>query len=862
MSISSLLNIGTRAMTASYAPLTRHRQQHRQRQHAGLLAPDGAARDLVQPADRLGLLRQGRRRRDRDARAQRLPDPRGRDRGLDGRRRRRAHHAAAAAREACSRPARTASATRRSRPSTPSSTSPTTRRTRRRGRSALARVGDDGERTSAAPASQLDALQAGVADQDLRTSVASVNSLTTQIADLNARSPAPRAAASRRTACSTSATRRSTDLSQLVQVTTVAAADGTRRRLPRRRPDSSCSAPRRRRSSPCRRLRPVEGADRHQRTAATTTRLPRRLHRRRLGRAACCASRTTTFADARDLLGQMAAAIAGALNSQQALGLDLGHAGAAGAPLLVDRRRDVAAVVEQRDGRRRAGRLVRERQRHARLERQRSASSIRKAAAAERLRARRRSDAAGRAVQADAAVRRQRADGRAAARRRRLPDRRRRARAGRARPLPAAAGVAGGAHGMARALDDPNGIAAASPVHGDARRRQHRHRDGRLARRRVSPSINPNLTATITFTDDSRRLQLQPGRYDRRVADRHRHRHWAAGQPIALNGCAARTCNGVPNERRLAERRQDRVSGRQQRQRERHGGAARRRRIVGRDVPAAASPPAQNVTDAYASALANVGVRVQSAKTAADAVGARSPPTRRPPSPNKSGVNLDEEAARLIQYQQSYQAAAKMLQVAQIRLRQPAAIGSVDHASDTDSPAMRIATANAYDTGIDTCMQRQTRPLQPAGADDDRQARQPGERRPGRRRARRARARRVAGARSRQPARRRREQDRDDADRELARRRRRPAAAARASCWCRPATRATATPSAQSIADAAAVDPRPAARRSPTRATAPAAICSAARARRRSRSSTRPAACSTPPRAGQTLDRQRRPTCR
>jgi flagellar hook-associated protein 1 FlgK len=30
-----------------------------------------------------------------------------------------------------------------------------------------------------------------------------------------------------------------------------------------------------------------------------------------------------------------------------------------------------------------------------------------------------------------------------------------------------------------------------------------------------------------------------------------------------------------------------------------------------------------------------------------------------------SGVNLDEEAARLIQYQQSYQAAAKILQIAQ-----------------------------------------------------------------------------------------------------------------------------------------------------------------------------------------------------
>ena len=45
-----------------------------------------------------------------------------------------------------------------------------------------------------------------------------------------------------------------------------------------------------------------------------------------------------------------------------------------------------------------------------------------------------------------------------------------------------------------------------------------------------------------------------------------------------------------------------------------------------------------------------------SAGVAADAKAARD---------NTSGVNLDEEAARLIQYQQSYQAAAKILQVAQ-----------------------------------------------------------------------------------------------------------------------------------------------------------------------------------------------------
>ena len=46
----------------------------------------------------------------------------------------------------------------------------------------------------------------------------------------------------------------------------------------------------------------------------------------------------------------------------------------------------------------------------------------------------------------------------------------------------------------------------------------------------------------------------------------------------------------------------------------------------------------------------------QSAAIAADAKSAVA---------EKAGVNLDEEAARLIQYQQSYQAAAKILQVAQ-----------------------------------------------------------------------------------------------------------------------------------------------------------------------------------------------------
>src|SRR5664279_4936863 len=74
--------------------------------------------------------------------------------------------------------------------------------------------------------------------------------------------------------------------------------------------------------------------------------------------------------------------------------------------------------------------------------------------------------------------------------------------------------------------------------------------------------------------------------------------------------------------------------------------------------------PAVNIIDAYASALATVGVSVQSASSAADQSASIASDAKSAVA-EKSGVNLDEEAARLIQYQQSYQAAAKILQVAQ-----------------------------------------------------------------------------------------------------------------------------------------------------------------------------------------------------
>ncbi|MDP3577781.1 flagellar hook-associated protein FlgK [Methyloversatilis sp.] len=70
------------------------------------------------------------------------------------------------------------------------------------------------------------------------------------------------------------------------------------------------------------------------------------------------------------------------------------------------------------------------------------------------------------------------------------------------------------------------------------------------------------------------------------------------------------------------------------------------------------------LTDGYASAIALIGTRVQSAQSAAK-VSTNIATNLEKDRTAVSGVNLDEEAARMIQYQQAYQAAGKMMQVAQ-----------------------------------------------------------------------------------------------------------------------------------------------------------------------------------------------------
>ncbi len=71
-----------------------------------------------------------------------------------------------------------------------------------------------------------------------------------------------------------------------------------------------------------------------------------------------------------------------------------------------------------------------------------------------------------------------------------------------------------------------------------------------------------------------------------------------------------------------------------------------------------------SMVDGFAGLMTEVGVRSQSAQYAANVSGAiaNSLETERT---SISGVNLDEEAAKLLQYQQAYQASSKMIQIAQ-----------------------------------------------------------------------------------------------------------------------------------------------------------------------------------------------------
>ena len=214
---------------------------------------------------------------------------------------------------------------------------------------------------------------------------------------------------------------------------------------------------------------------------------------------------------------------------------------------------------------------------------------------------------------------------------------------------------------MVRTLDDPNGIAAASPmtaVMGVANKGTATVAGLNV----VSSSADPSLSAAISFTDAN-------GGFAYTLTDSSGNvtasgnATWTPGQPISLNGFEL-SLNGVPASG-------DTIAVGKTAHPESNNGNAlamvglRDETFVGRDKQIDGSlQDGETATDAYASVLANVGVRVQSAKTSSTISAATSAAADSAVA-SKSGVNLDEEAGRLIQFQQGYQAAAKVLQVAQ-----------------------------------------------------------------------------------------------------------------------------------------------------------------------------------------------------
>lgn len=237
-----------------------------------------------------------------------------------------------------------------------------------------------------------------------------------------------------------------------------------------------------------------------------------------------------------------------------------------------------------------------------------------------------------------------------------------------ATPLPASTDrfllqpVSRAASEMQQVLNDPRGIAASSPLSASfGANNKGTATLGSL--NMVSSSLNAEQTASITFTSDT-------GDYSWELRDRVSNTvlssgtaTWTAGNPIALNGFELKL-DGVP-------RNGDQINVSRTLYPSINNGNAlamvglRDRELVGLGVQSNGQlGGGQTLSEAYAAVMSDIGVRVQGARVSAD-VSAQVASQAEQVRAAASGVNLDEEAARLLSFQQSYQAAAKVLQVAQ-----------------------------------------------------------------------------------------------------------------------------------------------------------------------------------------------------
>jgi len=213
--------------------------------------------------------------------------------------------------------------------------------------------------------------------------------------------------------------------------------------------------------------------------------------------------------------------------------------------------------------------------------------------------------------------------------------------------------VSRAANGMRRLLDDPRDIAAASPLL--ATTAATNTGTGSIGDLVVNASPLPFAGSTEVITFNRVVPPVGADDYIYTSSLTGVSTPWHTGQPVVGGNGFTLTLSGVPGDGDTVS-----VAPTPAAALASNNGNARALLAL-RDAGIVAGDTA---TDAWSEALADVGVRVQSGQFSSDisTVVAAQAEERRS---GQAGVSLDEEAARLIQYQQSYQAAAKVLQVAQ-----------------------------------------------------------------------------------------------------------------------------------------------------------------------------------------------------
>lgn len=479
---------------------------------------------------------------------------------------------------------------------------------------------------------QLDTLQAGVTS-DMKTSIASVNQLTSGIATLNKQIAAVKGLGQPPNDLLDQRDQLIQQLSGLVQVTTVPADDGSTSVFIAGGQQLVLGA------NATKLVAVQDNYDPAQfHVGVDDGSKPRVIPDDSLGGgslAGLMAFQGKDLKDARNLLGQMATALASSVNQQQALGLDQSNPATAGAPIFsLPTPRVLPASGNGKDSAGNALATVSLAVTDASALQASDYSLQADPSTAGSYLVTRLSDGKQSSVANGATV-----DG---------------FQINVGTPAPAGSDkfllqpVGNAAGEIAMVLNDPKGIAAASPV------------AATMGANNTGTATVASLTAANSSLDPSAKVQISfgsAGAYTWQQTDAANvvttgSGTWTAGSAISVNGFALKLAGAPKSGDTIAVNPATNTNG--------NNGNA----LAFVAMATQAMVGKESITDAYASAMSNIGVRVQSATTASTISGATASQAKTAQG-DKAGVNLDEEAAKLIQFQQAYQASAKVLQVAQ-----------------------------------------------------------------------------------------------------------------------------------------------------------------------------------------------------